>query len=120
MNWLNQQLFNDFLAMRIEAKQVKINTERSIKMLLNKLENWHNIGYDTDVILRTCTEKQYRGLWLPPGLEPKQKHLRAAAPVRQAMEPLLNKIKLPPPPSDADKQRRADEARAEAKRLLGL
>lgn len=105
-DWLPVEEFEGFLAQRIEAKQVKFNTERSIKIMLRKLERWHEFGYDITVIIAHCTEKQYRGLYLPPNIEPRQTHLKASqGPLFDQVQTLKEKTKVPE--SNPEKGRKA-------------
>lgn len=117
MNWLNQDLFNDYLAMRIEAKLVKVNTQRSINGLLSKLEKWYHMGYNIDAILEHATELQWRGLWMPKGFEPSQRHLKSDL-LSNTVKDLVNAKRLPPPKSSVEKQRAADEARRRALEIV--
>ena len=72
---MNEELFSEYLQMRLEAKLVKVNTPTSVKRLRNKLAEWELTGYNCDAILDHAIEKQWRGLFIPPGMEPKQNHL---------------------------------------------
>jgi len=74
---MNEELFSEFLQMRIEAKLVKVNTPTSVKRLRNKLAEWELTGYNCDAILDHAIEKQWRGLFIPPNMEPKQNHQSA-------------------------------------------
>jgi len=118
-DWLNAELFNEFLQMRIEAKQVKVNTQISVKRLINKLSRWRDMGYDVDYIIEYATEKQWRGLYLPPGLEPKQTY-EAKGEVAQMSKKLAKNMEIPPDKTSTEKQRYAQEQRLKAKQLLGL
>jgi len=101
--------------MRIQAKLVKVNTETSVKRLLSKLEKWHLMGYSTDTIIETAIEKQWRGLWLPQGLEPRQKPLTAPRALQGTVGRLVDQTRIPTDESRA----RAAEARKRAMEILG-
>ena len=106
--WIEQEAWADFLQMRIEAKHVKKNTDVSVKRLIKKLTGWHLSGFDTNVIIEHAIEKQWRGLYLPPGMEPKQQHRRIA----ESLAPMIKTIGKMPQPRRSG-QKHADRIRAQ-------
>lgn len=119
-----EELFQDWLSERAEKFGKKINTERSVKMARNKLEEWGNIGYDCNAIIRHAIEVGWRGLWIPAGMVPKQKHLRPEGALKDLAKSVGKPI--PKPETQAEKQRKADarreagRARLAALRAVGL
>lgn len=119
---INEKLFQDFLANRIEVTgKKKINTERSVESLRKKLINWHHIGFDTTVIMQHAIDVGWRGLFLPTGMEPKQKHYRA----RGEIKTVIDRIVKAPEKSMTDRQRyehakKVRQQAVEARRSLGL
>ena len=100
---MKEELFQEFLAMRIEAKLVKVNTPTSVKRLRNKLAEWELTGYNCDAILDHAIEKQWRGLYLPPRMTPKQNHKSAPLFAKD----LAKKMRIPfdPTPQEINKSR---------------
>ena len=97
--WLEQVFpeykedFEFFLEMRKQKHGGKVNTPNSIILLQVKMWEWDLIGYNLTAILEHCTERAYRGLFLIPGMEPKQQHLRPTGRVRD----LVNQVGMRPP-----------------------
>ncbi len=107
---INEELFNEFLENRIElTKKKNINTDRSVKSLRKKLENWYNTGYNIDHILQHAIDVGWRGLFLPQGMTPKQKHQRPAREARDLISGINKEIP----------QYRSNQAHATAVRETG-
>ena len=107
-DWLNTELFEAYLDER-NKKWPRINTERSVNMIITKLEGFHNQGYDIDAIIKHGTEVGWRSLFVPVGMEPRQKHLKAAGPLfDQARQ--LAKSKQIPQHKASDYGRKASDA----------
>lgn len=106
--WLNAELFAAYLDER-NKKWPKVNTDRSVEMLVTKLEGFHNRGFDTDTIIRHGIETGWRSLFVPVGMEPRQKPLKAAGPLfGQARQ--LAKSKQIPQHRASDYGRKASDA----------
>ena len=101
---MNNELFDEYLQMRLEAKLVKVNTPTSVKRLRNKLAEWEKTGYNCDAILDHAIEKQWRGLYIPPGMEPKQNH-KSAPLFAQDLAKKLRMPKFDPTPQEMNKKR---------------
>lgn len=111
-----EELFQDWLADRAEKFGKKINTERSVQMARNKLDEWGKIGYSCDAIITHAIEVGWRGLYLPTGMEPRQKHLRPQGELRDMAKAAYNK--MPKGPSRAERQQEADNRRNIAREHL--
>lgn len=119
---INEELFQDFLANRIEISgRKKINTQRAIESLRGKLLGWHYTGFDTSAILQHAIDVGWRGLFLPPGLEPKQRYHKPVGKIKTAVDSI---IKHPGSAmTDRQKHEHAKKVRQqaiEARRSLGL
>jgi hypothetical protein len=99
----DEDLFQDYLTERALKFGPKINTKRSVDMIRTKLVKFHNTGFDTAAIIKHGIEVGWRSLFVPAGMEPKQKHLTAPGPILdQAKE--LAKAKEIPGPTDYGKK----------------
>ena len=115
----SEELFEEWLQMRIQAKHVKTNTPVSISRARNKLQRWGEKGYNCDAIIEHAIEKQWRGLYLPHGFEPRKNH-KAHASFRPAIEGILRNSEIPPERTPEERQQHADRQRAIAREALSL
>lgn len=95
LEWLNRKLLDEYLDERAKKWGAKINTERSVKMIETKLEGFHNRGYDVDTIISHGIETGWRSLFVPVGMEPRQKHLKASGPLFNQARAIVEKKKMP-------------------------
>jgi len=111
---MNELLFQEFLANRIEVTgKKKINTDRAVKSLRKKIHKWEVIGYNVDAILQHAIDLGWRGLFLPKGMEPRQKHLQPHKSVQGAIDGLVKHTAIPKP-NYAQKHAHANQVRVDA------
>jgi len=67
-NYIDPEAWQGWLDMR-KAKKLPA-TDRTIKIVLNKLADWHNQGYDVNAIIDHNTEVAWRGMFMPRGMQP--------------------------------------------------
>ena len=113
---MSEELFNEFLSNRAEMFGKKINTKRSVKSLVKKLEGWRVMGYNTDAILQHAIDVGWRGLFLPQGMEPKQSHLKAPKHL-PGVGHLIQSTRIPRS-NYAEKQKRAETVRQDGRDAL--
>ena len=120
MNY-TEDLFQEFLLNRAEiAKKKSINTDRAVKALRKKLDGWAVMGYPCNRILNHAIEVGWRGLFLPQGIEPKQKHLKAPKQALDLVDQIKHNTRVKQPPTASQKQVHADSVRNQANAMLAI
>jgi hypothetical protein len=95
--WINVELFEQLLARRKEtAKKKNINSPLAVTKLLNRLQKQYYESWPIDAML----EQAIAGGWLwtfTKGHEQRRRPIRAAGPLFDVVQPLVEKTKIPEP-----------------------
>ena len=116
----DEDLFDAFLANRLEIVKKPINTERAVKSLRKKLIEWHNIGYNINAILQHAIDVGWRGLFIPTGMEPRQSHLKPSGKLSTMVDQVSRKHRMPRGKTQVELHDQANGVRAAGKHALAM
>lgn len=116
----DEELFDGFLANRLEIVKKPINTKRAVKSLRKKCVEWHNMGYNVNAILQHAIDIGWRGLFIPTGMEPRQSHLKPGAALAPMVNQVSSKHRMPRGKSQVERHDHANRVRADGNHALEM
>lgn len=120
--WFTEQTLKDetwvnYLHVRIERFGRTINTPRSLRMILKKLEGYQAQGWSVERLVDNAAEVGWRTVWTPKGEAAPNPHLNAPPLIQKAMAPAVHRI---PVETDEEHAQKVNRNRAVISKLREL